>query len=238
MDEPSAIGNLDADTALSRGTFMAALAGAGACCHAIDSIMQGSVSAPRLPPGLTTLTMFLPVTYACHSDSCVGFQFLLPKCIVGQRCKSSRCSEVVGQALVVSDRLPRCTFVNVPVACFPGQSPQLLLQARNAFCAIRPPGHHAGPLGTVTSPLDPHGSQGFCFFNNIAIAAAYAVNVYRHQGQSMNCCGHSLHSNLLTVALHAWVAGILCVSAQIPRLLLCPVPACHPQFKSGSHSLQ
>ena len=59
------------------------------------------------------------------------------------------------------------------------------LQARNAFCAIRPPGHHAGPLGTVTSANDPHGSQGFCFFNNIVVAAAYAVNVYRHQGMPL-----------------------------------------------------
>ena len=57
-------------------------------------------------------------------------------------------------------------------------------QARNAFCAIRPPGHHAGPLGTVPSALDPHGSQGFCFLNNIAIAGAYAMNAYRHQGEN------------------------------------------------------
>jgi hypothetical protein len=59
------------------------------------------------------------------------------------------------------------------------------LQARNAFCAIRPPGHHAGPLGTVTSANDPHGSQGFCFLNNIAIAGAYAVNTYRRQGEGL-----------------------------------------------------
>lgn len=215
---------------------MAALAGAGACCHAIDSIMQGSVSAPRLPPGLTTLPMFcLSLTHV--TPTAVLASFLLPECIVCQRCESSRCSEI-GQALLVSNKLPRCTFVIVPVARFFGQIPQLLLQARNAFCAIRPPGHHAGPLGTVTSPLDPHGSQGFCFFNNIAIAAAYAVNVYRHQGQSINRCGHSLHSILLTVALHAWVAGISCANALIPCLLLCPVPACHSQIESGSHSLQ
>jgi len=57
------------------------------------------------------------------------------------------------------------------------------MQARNAFCAIRPPGHHAGPLGTVTSAKDPHGSAGFCFLNNVAIAGAYAVTTYRHAGQ-------------------------------------------------------
>ena len=36
---------------------------------------------------------------------------------------------------------------------------------RKAFCAIRPPGHHALP-GT---------SMGFCIYNNIAIGAAYAL---------------------------------------------------------------
>ncbi len=37
---------------------------------------------------------------------------------------------------------------------------------KNAFCAIRPPGHHAEPNKTI----------GFCFINNIAIAAQYALS--------------------------------------------------------------
>mmetsp|Transcript_500 Transcript_500/g.1334 ORF Transcript_500/g.1334 Transcript_500/m.1334 type:complete len:917 (-) Transcript_500:2486-5236(-) len=52
----------------------------------------------------------------------------------------------------------------------------------NVFCAVRPPGHHAGPSGAVTNANDPNGSHGFCLLSNIAIAGAYAMNVYRHAG--------------------------------------------------------
>ncbi|WOF73193.1 histone deacetylase family protein [Parvibaculaceae bacterium PLY_AMNH_Bact1] len=36
--------------------------------------------------------------------------------------------------------------------------------AQNAFCAVRPPGHHA----------EPETSMGFCLFNNVAVGALYA----------------------------------------------------------------
>ncbi|WP_347986691.1 hypothetical protein [Methylomonas sp. AM2-LC] len=42
-------------------------------------------------------------------------------------------------------------------------------KAKRAFCAVRPPGHHA----------EPQQAMGFCLFNNIAIAAAYALNHYK-----------------------------------------------------------
>jgi len=40
--------------------------------------------------------------------------------------------------------------------------------ARNAFCAIRPPGHHA----------EPDKAMGFCLFNNIAVGAAHAQKAH------------------------------------------------------------
>lgn len=41
-------------------------------------------------------------------------------------------------------------------------------QAENAFCNVRPPGHHA----------ERHRAMGFCFFNNVAVGAAHALAVH------------------------------------------------------------
>ncbi|MEO6984099.1 MAG: histone deacetylase family protein [Paralcaligenes sp.] len=41
-------------------------------------------------------------------------------------------------------------------------------EARTAFCSVRPPGHHARP----------DQAMGFCIFNNLAVAVAYALDRY------------------------------------------------------------
>jgi acetoin utilization deacetylase AcuC-like enzyme len=41
-------------------------------------------------------------------------------------------------------------------------------EAESAFCAVRPPGHHAERAAAM----------GFCFFNNVAVGAAHAMAVY------------------------------------------------------------
>ena len=41
---------------------------------------------------------------------------------------------------------------------------------KNVFCATRPPGHHALNTGK---------HEGFCFYNNIAVAAKYIQKKYK-----------------------------------------------------------
>eukprot|EP00029_Vermamoeba_vermiformis_P011872 TRINITY_DN6679_c0_g1_i1.p1 TRINITY_DN6679_c0_g1~~TRINITY_DN6679_c0_g1_i1.p1 ORF type:complete len:669 (-),score=276.33 TRINITY_DN6679_c0_g1_i1:85-2091(-) len=46
-----------------------------------------------------------------------------------------------------------------------------LAEVRHVFCAVRPPGHHAGHSGHAQAQ-----SQGFCLINNVAVGVNYALN--------------------------------------------------------------
>jgi len=54
-------------------------------------------------------------------------------------------------------------------------------ELENAFCAVRPPGHHAGKAG----------ASGFCFINNVAVAARYALE--RHGLQRVAVIDFDVH---------------------------------------------
>lgn len=62
-------------------------------------------------------------------------------------------------------------------------------QASNAFCAVRPPGHHA----------EPNQAMGFCFFNNVAIGAVHALE--RHGLQRAAVIDFDVHHGNGTQAM-------------------------------------
>ena len=76
---------------------------------------------------------------------------------------------------------------------------------RRAFCAIRPPGHHASRSR----------SAGFCIFNNVAIAALHALE--RHGLEHVAIIDFDVHHGDGTEAIVAGDARILlCSSFQHP----------------------
>ncbi|GLD92177.1 hypothetical protein PINS_up000710 [Pythium insidiosum] len=54
---------------------------------------------------------------------------------------------------------------------------------RNAFCGVRPPGHHA----------EPNKAMGFCFFNNIGVGACHLLDRYRDRIQRILILDFDVH---------------------------------------------
>mmetsp|Transcript_49530 Transcript_49530/g.59942 ORF Transcript_49530/g.59942 Transcript_49530/m.59942 type:complete len:391 (+) Transcript_49530:879-2051(+) len=72
-------------------------------------------------------------------------------------------------------------FLSLPLcqSTFPSV---LMNRNRNAFCVVRPPGHHAGINGLLSNSE----SCGFCIFNNIAAGALHALSP-RHSARCERC---------------------------------------------------
>jgi acetoin utilization deacetylase AcuC-like enzyme len=95
----------------------------------------------------------------------------------------------------------------------------------NAFCAVRPPGHHATR----------HQAMGFCFVNNVAVAAKYALE--RHGLQRVAIVDFDVHHGNGTEDIVAGDERILMCSfyqhpfypvwdhSKAPNLVNLPVPA-------------
>ena len=99
-------------------------------------------------------------------------------------------------------------------------------ELENAFCAVRPPGHHACR----------DTAMGFCFFNNVAIAAKYALE--RHGLQRVAIVDFDVHHGNGTEDIVAGDERILMASfyqhpfypvggarSNAPNLVNVPVPA-------------
>jgi acetoin utilization deacetylase AcuC-like enzyme len=73
-------------------------------------------------------------------------------------------------------------------------------ELENAFCAVRPPGHHACR----------DKAMGFCFFNNVAVAARYALE--RHGLQRVAMVDFDVHHGNGTEDILAGDPRVLMVS--------------------------
>ncbi|MFN7445617.1 MAG: histone deacetylase family protein [Curvibacter sp.] len=73
-------------------------------------------------------------------------------------------------------------------------------ELQNAFCAVRPPGHHAGR----------ERAMGFCFVNNVAVAAKYAL--HRHRLERVAIVDFDVHHGNGTEDIVAGDDRILMVS--------------------------
>ena len=100
-------------------------------------------------------------------------------------------------------------------------------KVRNAFCNVRPPGHHALCNETM----------GFCFFNNVAVGVTQAL-VHDRRLKRVAVCDFDVHHGNGTEAMFtADEKVMLCSSFQHPffpysefatdhpRMINCPLPA-------------
>jgi acetoin utilization deacetylase AcuC-like enzyme len=89
----------------------------------------------------------------------------------------------------------------------------------NAFCNVRPPGHHASQARAM----------GFCFFNNIAVAAAHALAEYGLERVAI--CDFDVHHGNGTQDIFVDDPRVLlCSSFQHPFYPFSPLVTNHPRI--------
>jgi acetoin utilization deacetylase AcuC-like enzyme len=94
-------------------------------------------------------------------------------------------------------------------------------EADNAFCCVRPPGHHA----------EAGAAMGFCFYNNIACAAAHALAV--HGLQRVAILDFDVHHGNGTEDIFRDDPRVLfCSSFQYPFYPNTPIDHGHPRIVS------
>lgn len=76
-------------------------------------------------------------------------------------------------------------------------------KSENAFCAVRPPGHHAGPSGICPGCT----SHGFCFLNTVAVAAAYSMDRHRDKIKRIAIVGtfHNPTHTPVALSVRFWI---------------------------------
>ena len=99
-------------------------------------------------------------------------------------------------------------------------------EARRAFCAVRPPGHHA----------ERHRAMGFCIFNNVAVGAAHAIT--EHGLERVAILDFDVHHGNGTEDIFSGDSRVLLCSTfqhpfypgtgagdTAPNIVNCPLPA-------------
>jgi acetoin utilization deacetylase AcuC-like enzyme len=95
-------------------------------------------------------------------------------------------------------------------------------KARNAFCNIRPPGHHATP----------DTAMGFCFFNNVAVGVAHALEKYCLSRVAI-CDFDVHHGNGTETIFDSDSRVMLCSTFQHPFYPNTPLRVGHPLIVNG-----
>ena len=102
----------------------------------------------------------------------------------------------------------------------------LMTKNERAFCAVRPPGHHAETIR----------ANGFCFVNNIAVAARYLQKKYE-----INKIDHELFSFTFDILKYYSLSNLVITragSSALAELLNCNIPIISIPLPSSAENHQ